>query len=364
MALAAATALLVLGTGTPGGAADPSAAPPSTETRRSLPRDLTPSLADAPRIRPQAYADGCHAKAGDTRARACLYGVEDAPYSVLLIGDSHAVQWLPALEALAGQEGWRLYSLTKSACPVPDTTVIVRGKRLRDCDRWREAAFERIGELRPDLVIAASLGRVYQVPGGDTRARHDRRWQAAWVRSLEALRFRADAVVLLGDTPMWAKDPIACLRRHRRDIGRCDTRRSDAASSRTENVERAAATTAGVPIVPTADLVCIGDPCHAVVDRYLVLGDTQHMTVAWARHIAPDLLGRLRCAGLATEAATPATSPPASPAPSAAPDPDARPSSAAPSPRPSDTPAPSGAPALTPGASNGPATTSSPGCPP
>lgn len=310
-----------------GQAPDPSTQP--TAGPRSLPRDLVPSLRDAPGIRPRAYADGCHAQAGDTRARACSYGSADGGYTVVLMGDSHAVQWLPALEAIAEREGWHLYSLTKSACPVPDITVIVRGKRLRDCDRWRDAAFDRIAELRPDLVVAASLGRIYEVPGGGTRRRHDRLWRQAWARSLERLGRDAGAVVLLGDTPMWAREPLECLREHRRDIGRCDTPREDAVSTRTDVVERAAADAADAAYVPTADLVCVGDPCRAVDGSLLVLVDTQHMTVAWAEHIAGGLLDRLRCAvpgaiPIPDAIAVPGTSPmvaDASPAASAPPAP-------------------------------------------
>lgn len=281
-------------------AADPLAtwetSPSPTEGRRTLPDDLVPSLDAAADIRPRAYTDGCHARAGDTRARACSYGVKDAPFSVLLIGDSHALQWLPALEDLAQREGWRIYSLTKSACPVPRIPVIVRGERLRDCEIWRRAAFDRVAELHPDVVLAASLGRIYQVPRGSTAERRARLWRRAWTRSLEALRERAGRVFLLGDTPMWRDDPIECLRRHRRDIDRCDTPRAVAISSRTESAERDAARAAGVDYVPTADLVCPDDPCRAVEGRYLVLGDVQHMTVAWARRVSPALLERLGCA--------------------------------------------------------------------
>lgn len=290
----------------------------TAEARRALPGDLEPSLDQAPVIRPRAYRDGCHAKAGDTRAHVCTYGQEDASFSVLLMGDSHAVQWLPALEDLAAQEGWRLYSLTKSACPVPRTPVIVRGKRLRDCEAWREDAFERIAELRPDIVLAASLGRIYRVPGARTAERRERAWRRAWTRSLEVLRESAGRVLLLGDTPMWANDPLRCLRRHRRDIGRCDTPRADALSASTEASEREAAARAGVAYVPTADLVCPGDPCHAVEGRYLVLGDVQHMTVAWARHIAPELLRRLTCDPAPGPSASPAAASSPGPHPSAA----------------------------------------------
>lgn len=313
--------LMLVGGALASSAADPletSVPRPTAEARRALPDDLEPSLDDAPRIRPRPYRDGCHAKAGDTKARACTYGDEDASFSVLLMGDSHAVQWLPALEDLAEREGWRLYSLTKSACPVPLTSVIVRGERLRDCDVWRRAAFERIAELRPDIVLAASLGRIYRVPGARTAERRERAWRRAWTRSLGVLRESAGRVFLLGDTPMWLEDPLQCLRKHRRDIGRCDTSRADALSSRTEATEREAAAQAGVTYLPTADLVCPGDPCRAVEGRYLVLGDVQHMTVAWARHIAPELLHRLTCDPTPGASATPPapSGPPWTPNPS------------------------------------------------
>lgn len=330
----------------------PSVQPTAASARRTLPRDLEPSLGDALRIRPRPYRDGCHAKAGDTRARVCTYGDEDAAFSVLIIGDSHAVQWLPALEAIAEQEGWRVYSLTKSACPVPRTPVVVRGERLRDCETWRRRAFERIERLRPDVVLAASLGRIYQVPGARGAERRERAWLRAWTRSLERLAGAADRVFLLGDTPMWREDPIVCLRRHRRDIGRCDTPRADAFSSRTEATEREAADGAGVTYLPTGDLVCPSDPCHAVEGRYLVLADEQHMTVAWARRIAPDLLHRLTCEPPATPSATPSTSPGASGTPAADGSAAPAPASASPVPgSPAPVPAVEPSPSSTPGTS-------------
>jgi hypothetical protein len=314
--LAAGSPVLALDISRP----SPLALPTADEPRR-LPADLEPSLDDASRIRPRAYEGGCHAEKGDRTPELCQFGVEDGAFSVVLLGDSHALQWLPALEVIAESQGWRLYSMTKSACPVPDTPVIVRGERPRDCPPWRSATFRMIEELHPDLVIAASLGRIYEIPRAETPARHWREWRAGWTRSLERLRAASGRVVLLGDTPMWQEDPVACLRRHRRDIGRCDTPRREAISTRTETAEREAAEAAGVRWVPTADLVCPRDPCRAVEGRYLVLRDIQHLTVAWARMIGPALLERLTC-GVAPEPSpgvAAASLAPASVAPSASP---------------------------------------------
>jgi hypothetical protein len=270
----------------------PASAAQPLEARRSLPGDLAPSLDDAAKIRPRAYADGCHARDGDVRARACVYGVPGAERTALLIGDSHALQWLPAIEDIAASEGWRLYLLTKSACPVPRITVTVRGERRPDCAPWRRSALERIEEIEPELIIAASLGRIYELPDGASPQRRPRAWRDAWVSTLRALKQRAGAVVLLGDTPMWREDAVACLRHNRRDIGRCDTPREAAIAASVNRAERDAAAEAGVAFVPTADLVCPDDPCRAVQGRFLVLMDDQHLTVRYARRIADDLLAR------------------------------------------------------------------------
>ena len=206
----------------------------------------------------------------------------------------------------------------------------------------------RTWSWRPRSV--ASIGS----PGADTPKERQRAWREGWRRSLERLGDAAGRVVLLGDTPMWREDPVECLRRHRRDIGRCDTPRTIAVSAGTETAERAAAADAGVAWVPTTDLVCLRDPCRAVEGRYLVLRDIQHLTVAWARSIGPRLLERLSC-DVAPEA-TPEVGP-ASPAPSVGPPLAAAPSlipSPAPVPVPSVVPRPSLLPSAGPSSSPAP----------
>jgi hypothetical protein len=258
--------------------------------RRSLPRDLVPSLRDAD-AKPRSYSDGCHARSGQTRARACVYGVRSSRRTVLLIGDSHAAQWLPTLEELAGAEGWKVYYLTKSACPLAKVEV-VDGKRIRECAAWRRQALAVVADLHPDLVIASSRNRIDSMPRSSAAARREM-WRAGWESSLRSLRARAGAVILLGDTPLWARDAVSCLTRYRNDIGRCDTPRRVAISASETATDRQAAADAHVPYVDTAGLVCRGDPCRAVWGRRLVLYDEQHMTVKWARYVDRDLYARL-----------------------------------------------------------------------
>jgi SGNH domain (fused to AT3 domains) len=260
--------------------------------QRELPSGLTPSLANATKDVPASYEDGCHAKAGETRARTCAYGDRTSKTRVLLFGDSHAASWLPALDALGKREGWKILSLTKSACPIPKVTVTVRGKTPSDCDVWRKNAIDRIGEIHPELVVATSFDHVYTI-AGKTGSAFKTAWQEGLRKTLVSLRSRADKVIILGDSPLWKREAPDCLRDHRDDIGRCATRRADAVFPGRIALSRHAAQDAGVSFADTTAITCLADPCPVVSGKYLLLRDDSHMTATWSRHLASDLLGLL-----------------------------------------------------------------------
>ena len=56
----------------------------------------------------------------DVQIKDCTYGGKGAAVSIVLLGDSHAAQWFPALEPIAVKRNWRLLAMTKSACAMVD----------------------------------------------------------------------------------------------------------------------------------------------------------------------------------------------------------------------------------------------------
>src|SRR3954453_1063178 len=61
----------------------------------------SPSRANADRS--LAYADGCHLPDRATRSPNCAYGDAESATTVVLFGDSHAMQYFPALQRVATQ---------------------------------------------------------------------------------------------------------------------------------------------------------------------------------------------------------------------------------------------------------------------
>ena len=260
-----------------------------------MPANLVPAPAAAPadQVRPQT--DGCHLTlVSPVRQPACVYGPAGATRTVVVIGDSHALQWFPAFEELADRDDWRLVSLTRSSCLPADLPI--RNARMKrrytECDAWRRWAVGRIDALRPDLVVITSdTNYPGMLDGHPTDP--DRLWSDAWAKLFTRLRSDAGHVVLLGDTPTLTTDPLDCLGRNGTDITACA---EPAATVLRDPAWRAevndAARRTGVPVIDPTPWLC-GRDCPLVVGNLLVYRDTNHLTSAYAEMLSPMLGARL-----------------------------------------------------------------------
>ena len=263
----------------------------AAERTRRLPGNLRPALASAAgdKVRPQT--DGCHLTLNSgVREPACTYGPADATGTIVLFGDSHALQWFPALERYAERHGRRLVSLTRSSCsPAPVTTVNARLNRpYTECEPWRRSALERIRQLRPDLVVVASITNYPGLLTGDP-ADPRRVWTDAWDRLLTGLRADAGRVAVMGDTPMLGGDPLDCLSTHGTAVDAC---LEPAGRVLRDPQWRAAvleaARRAGATVVDPVPWLCAAR-CPLVVGDLLVYRDTDHLTSAYAEALHPVL---------------------------------------------------------------------------
>ena len=156
-----------------------------------------------PRDRPSAFW-ACQQKLGVAAVLICRRG--STGRRVVLFGDSHALQWRGPLERVADSRGWRLWFITKSACPVARISLAAS-----DCAAWREAAIKAIAALHPDLVIVSNLN-VYRSQDASDEAEAAGLWRVGLASTLRALDRHARRVILLGDTSRW--DDPACLAAH------------------------------------------------------------------------------------------------------------------------------------------------------
>jgi hypothetical protein len=237
--------------------------------------------------------DGCHLGIADVVVPECVYGAPSSGTTVMLVGDSHAAQWLPALERLSRDRGWRLIGTTKSGCPVVNVSVWLRPqtRAYRECQAWRERVLERAAQEHPAIVFVASTND-YQVLHGSGRrpvAEVVAVWRSGLAAALAQMHEVADEVVLLADTPRHRADPVECLVRHR-DLDACRATRNRLVDEAYAQLEIEAAVQASAKVITPADWLCPDDTCPLVMGNTLVYRDTDHLTARFASMLA-DRLG-------------------------------------------------------------------------
>lgn len=273
---------------TPSATAPATATPLPTATPRVshvLPRDVRPPLSRARRDMERPWRDGCLLFEAGTTPPECVYGDSNGAFTVALVGDSHASDLFPMVEAVARRHGWRLETYLKVNCPFMDMRVrsLALKRAYRECTGWRDAVVADLAASPPDLVIVTNSRWIYPVLAEDGSVARQGAALARMITRLPGL------VVVVADTPAADRDIPACLSAHTRDIRSCAVPRSTAFSGAMRARERLAVRESGARLVDLTVAVCPTDPCPAVVRGMIVLRDKHHLTATFARSLAPAL---------------------------------------------------------------------------
>jgi len=273
------------GPGTPPPTIAPTVTPPPVTYVR-LPSDVRPALRDARLDEERLRGDGCLAFEGATKPRTCVYGEPDAPFTVALVGDSHAAQWFPAIEAVALHRHWRVLTYVKVACPFVDMPIrnIALKREYTECAAFRDATIAALGKVKPDLVLIGLSRFAIHPLTSDGRSLAVQ--SAAFARVVARL---PGHVAIMVDTPEAGRDVPSCLSRHTADVGECAIEAAVAYRGNLGEIERLAAEATGADLIDFTGRVCRGDPCPVVVDGMIVFRDTRHITATFSRSMAPDL---------------------------------------------------------------------------
>ena len=253
----------------------------------------TPREAEKKENRPRMYADGCHLDLEETRSPGCVYGDPSSETTVVLFGDSHAMQWFPALQELAKERDWRLVGFSKSACPPAEISVYSTGLRreYRECEEWREQTLGRIvREEEPSLVVTSMLNR-YRAREDGRGLRRDASNEAVvegYASTLTKLRDTGAPVAVIEDVPRPDKDIPECVSQSLDRLQDCAFPRNKALAGPRVNV-RAAKEVEGTILIDPTPMVCPGEACPAVIGDVLVYRNGAHLTRTYVDSLAPWL---------------------------------------------------------------------------
>lgn len=232
---------------------------------------------------PQMELDGCILDVQDTEPRDCWYAATSGPV-VALLGDSHAAQWFPAVEAVALSQGWRLWPHAKGGCPAVEVHVDrPDGSAYPQCAEWRDSLLARVAEERPAVVLLSARAGAHYGLSGDA-------WIAGTRATMDRLTAAGARVILIRDNPEPGYDMVDCLASAawRRLAGaECTFNRDDVL--RAAEWELHVPLPAGAAILDLTSSVCPEVRCTGVRDGLVVFRDGDHLTATFVASIADDL---------------------------------------------------------------------------
>ncbi len=263
---------------------------------------LRPNPLHARADRGSSYYEGCMVGIPGTNSNRCLYGDHHGEKTLVLFGDSHAMQYFPTVEEMVERRGWRLIVLTKAECPPEELEVksMVEDREYSQCDEWRQKALERIetGDEHTTVIMSGDTEYTPYGPNGEELSGDEaaEAMEAGYLRTLKRIQAAGPRTVVIRDNPTSIEDVPSCVSEDLEHLDRCAFPRRIEWDR--EYDVRAAERSPDTHLVSFIADICPGEICRAVIGNALTYRDKDHLTATFARTLEPMLESDFREAGL------------------------------------------------------------------
>ncbi|HEX6681445.1 MAG TPA: acyltransferase family protein [Candidatus Limnocylindrales bacterium] len=226
----------------------------------------------------------CQVSTGVTVNGKCLLGNAASPERVVLLGDSHAMQWYPALAEVAKQRGWAMEILGKSGCPVHTFELKARNvpQFYKECATWRTRSIDRIlaSPTKPKLIFVGTMME---------KDYTGQPYLDGWDSTLDKLKTVGVPIVYLRDSPYPSKDVPDCVSGMpiggtKCDLVKADTLYPDGMADLIREGKRP-----GVHLLDFTNALCPLEKCQVVIDGILVYKDHSHISATASRILGPRM---------------------------------------------------------------------------
>ena len=223
--------------------------------------------------------------------KGCRFGSGGDPKkTVVVLGDSIAISWIPAVRAGFQPQGWTVQGLTFGECPAAVLPVLSSSRDegfTAKCGEHQKFALARAKQLDPGVIIMSTTdGTLGRVVGAQGAAAADA-LETAELAALRQLASPTTKIVVLSPPPR-RQDLLVCATRFSvptdclSDVGK--------SWQALRTLESQAATKAGARYVDTQAWTCTQDgQCPAFIGTTPVMADGTHLTNTMSRRLGGTL---------------------------------------------------------------------------
>ncbi|MEX5275655.1 acyltransferase family protein [Kocuria sp. CPCC 205261] len=208
-----------------------------------------------------------------------VLGNDDAEKTVLVLGNSHAQQWIPAIKAYAQDHNWRVIAYVGQGCFYTDPSE--QPKTQPHCAGWFEHSQDLLTSNDFDTVFLQ--GTFASV---ESETVHDNLTSA-----IRRLTGRGTTVVGIRDNPRFKEGLTQCALTLGRDNPQCiqvppAVMQDDPQKALTDVID-------GYVSVDMTSFICPGGSCHPIVGNVYVFADTNHLSAPYGLSLTDAFGGQL-----------------------------------------------------------------------
>jgi len=259
-------------------------------TLESLPKQLVGQLSgEANSMYWGSGTCGASQPGGSSSATECVLGDVQAQTSVVLYGDSFALQWAPSFSALGLKDHFKVVMFSRLGCPFADVKIVDwEGSVDAGCLPFRQNVVSAINSMTPSpALVVLSEETDVNVP------------VASWtegikktIQQLDQSKFPID--VMFGEADA-GTPPSACLARYSSHITQCSTTAKTALKDLDYPQTASAALSVHAGLINTSPLFCFDKICPDIVANTLVHSDSWHIDKTFAAITTPALASLIGC---------------------------------------------------------------------
>lgn len=231
------------------------------------------------------------AKSTSATTAECIVANPDGKKTLAVVGDSHASQWVPALQKIVEGTEWRLVVYLHDSCPFSLEPRGNENKNHIECTEPNRKTLDTLVKSKPDRVITTNLNvKDFEKVDGEKHA-----GTSGFIKAWKPLVKAGIPITVLHDTPDFGDNEVIpdCVALHmeKDDLEKCGRKREDVQENRRTNAALKAASDKfdNVDFVNLTDLFCTESECPAVIGNVIVYRDKNHVSANYMETVADDL---------------------------------------------------------------------------
>ncbi|UKA53481.1 acyltransferase [Arthrobacter sp. FW305-BF8] len=200
---------------------------------------------------------------------------------VLVIGNSHAQQWMGALKPIAQRNNWQLYSLLRGGCVYAPAGADVKP----ECAAFNREVDQYLDNRKPDAIFTVATAASPSSPEEKLNPGYEEMARAVTARGIDVIGIR--------DNPRFSYSMSNCVVTKGPQDPACNPPRQSAMPAQSP-FSHLVGRIPGLTLLDMSDSICTPTACPGKIGNMFVYLDNNHLSASYAASMADELEKKLK----------------------------------------------------------------------